>query len=133
MSTHCIILNKEKTKGIYCHFDGYPFYMLPILNEFYIDEIKIEKLINLGSLSYLERQVDIPPGVLHSFENPKPEITLAYHRDRKEPKIIYNFDSYEKIYELMKQLFCDYVYVFNSEKSKWEIMYEYYSVEEEHK
>ena len=69
--------------SVYCHFDGYPENNGRILNDHYQDRKKVEKLIDLGSISILGKEVDAPEG--HSYENPVPGVTVAYHRDRGEP------------------------------------------------
>jgi hypothetical protein len=71
-------------RSIYCHFDGSPDHHLPILQEHYKDREKVEKLIQLGDISYLAPEVEIPEGSNHSFENKDYGIVCAYHRDRGE-------------------------------------------------
>jgi len=85
-------------RSIYCHWDGNPSHQLPILQEHYTDRKKVEKLIQLGNISYLAPQVEIPEGSDHSFDNQDYEIVCAYHRDRGEdyrkPMVNYNADAY---------------------------------------
>jgi hypothetical protein len=69
-------------KSIYCHWDGYPEGNGVRLREHYQDRKKVEELIKLGSLSYLE--VEVHPTGPHSFERPQSGVTVAYHRDRGE-------------------------------------------------
>lgn len=69
--------------SIYCHWDGYPENNGDILVMHYKEREKVQKLIGLGSLSRLATEIDAPEG--HSYENPVPGITVAYHRDRGEP------------------------------------------------
>lgn len=69
-------------KSIYCHWDGYPEHNGRILNDHYQERKKVESLIELGSISILDENVD-PTGP-HSFENPQDGVTVAYHRDRGE-------------------------------------------------
>lgn len=65
---------------IYCHYDGYPAYQLPILKEFYNTEEKVRELIKNGSLSYLAEKCTKPEG--HTFDNPAKDHCVYYHRDR---------------------------------------------------
>lgn len=69
-------------ESIYCHWDGYPEGNGVILCEHYQDRKKVEDLIGLGSLSYL--QAEVHPTGPHSFEKPQTGVTVAYHRDRGE-------------------------------------------------
>jgi hypothetical protein len=69
--------------SVYCHWDGYPKHNGDILINHYKEREKVQKLINLGSLSILAPEVDAPEG--HNFENQVKGVTVAYHRDRGEP------------------------------------------------
>jgi hypothetical protein len=60
----------EGIRSIYCHFDGSLEYVGSKLKEHYNTPEKINALINLGSISSLSKDFDM---------------TVAYHRDRKEP------------------------------------------------
>lgn len=71
-------------RSIYCHWDGYPDHHGPILLEHYQTQEKVESLIALGSISSLNKNVEIPEGVTHNFDNPADGIVVAYHRDRGE-------------------------------------------------
>ena len=66
--------------SIYCHFDGYPEHNGAVLQKHYQDRSKVEKLIALGDISILDREIE-PKGE-HSFENPETGVVVAYHRDR---------------------------------------------------
>jgi hypothetical protein len=87
MSTNSKIgiqLECGKIRSISCHWDGHHKTVGKMLHEHYQDKAKVEKLIALGSLSYLEKEVDIPEGITHNFNKPAEGITVAYHRDRGE-------------------------------------------------
>lgn len=83
-STITMKLENGKYRSIYCHWDGYLSNNGRLLLEHYTDAEKISKLLLLGSLSFLEKEIDIPEGSGHSFDNKVPGITVAYHRDRGE-------------------------------------------------
>ncbi len=72
-------------KSIYCHFDGYPEGVGATLQEHYFDREKVAALIELGAISFLEKEV-APTGP-HSFDSPQPGVVVAYHRDRGEDPI----------------------------------------------
>lgn len=86
MSTHSAIAMKVEDYylAIYCHSDGYVQHNGVILRDHYTDPIKVKKLIDLGDISFLDVEVDIPEGVIHSFEKRAEGITVAYGRDRGE-------------------------------------------------
>ena len=70
--------------SIYCHFDGYPNGVGKTLYIHYVDRSKVEDLISVGNISYLEAEVMPPANKKHSFNEPLPGYTVAYHRDRGE-------------------------------------------------
>jgi len=69
-------------ESIYCHWDGYLDHNGQTLNDHYQDRDKVEKLIALGDISSLQKNV-VPEGE-HSWQYPDGETTVAYHRDRGE-------------------------------------------------
>ena len=74
-----------EVRSIYCHWDGYPEGVGATLREHYTNPEKVEALIALGDISSLNRAVSVNiPGVTHTFDNPDPDVTVAYHRDRGE-------------------------------------------------
>jgi len=77
-----IELEDGTVKSIYCHWDGYPEHNGKILNEHYLDRTKVLELIELGNISTLGANVTTTE--LHDFNNPQPDVTVAYHRDRGE-------------------------------------------------
>ncbi len=91
MATRSAILMETKKghfKGVYCHSDGYFSWNGRILYNHYQDKEKVRKLINLGYISSLDKEIDIPEGVSHSFDHDKraPEITVFFMRDRGDDK-----------------------------------------------
>jgi len=61
MATRCYIFKENKDKsliGIYCHYDGYPSHMLPILRDHYKTEEKIDKLLAIGDINHLHEAVE---------------------------------------------------------------------------
>jgi len=78
------IENEDGTvTSIYCHFDGYVEHNGMILQEHYNERSKVEALIALGDLSYLDANIE--PTGKHTFNDPEEGVTVAYHRDRGEP------------------------------------------------
>lgn len=56
MGTNCFIVIEHKDKTvtyIFCHFDGYPSNMIPLLR-MYSTRSDVEKLIGNGSIAYLQ-------------------------------------------------------------------------------
>ena len=77
------VMHGDKCKSVYCHWDGYLDHNGRILLEHY-DSAKANHLVALGDISGLDRTVEIPEGVEHTFENPVKGITSFYGRDRGE-------------------------------------------------
>ena len=118
MSTNATIgiKNEDGTiRSVYLHWDGYPSYTGKMLNENYLDREKVEKLINLGNLSYLAKEVE--PTKAHSFEQPQRDVTVAYHRDRGED---YNPPSVDLDINEFKKNCEQYAYLFTLD-NRWEM------------
>lgn len=97
--------------SIYCHWDGYPSHHGPILLEHYTTQEKVESLIELGSISSLAPETEIPEGVTHNFENPADGIVVAYHRDRGEDLSI---KAHGSVNDFVKSDVEEYGYVFTA-------------------
>jgi hypothetical protein len=85
MSTRARIAIKTqegKLKSIYCHFDGNTYGVGEMLHEHYREQEKVENLIELGDISFLEKE--IIPTEPHSFKSPQKGVTVFYGRDRGE-------------------------------------------------
>jgi hypothetical protein len=104
--------------SIYCHFDGYPDGVGATLKEHYSNSQKLRMLINLGDISILGEQVATMDE--HSYENPKENITVAYHRDRGESKIEAREDR--SLEAFSKSDYEEYGYVYTKDE-KW-VMFE---------
>lgn len=86
MSTCCRIARKDSSgtyESIYCHWDGYPNYMLSMLRDNYGLDAKVAELIDYGDASSIGPR--LMPTEDHSFMYPQPGVCVFYHRDRKEP------------------------------------------------
>jgi hypothetical protein len=105
---------KGTVRSIYCHFDGYPEGVGATLKEHYSNRQKLNMLINLGDISILEENVATVHE--HSFNNPRPGVTVAYHRDRGE-ELRYARED-ESLESFSKSGYKNYGYVYTLE-SKW--------------
>ena len=65
---------------IYCHWDGYLSHNGAILAEHYSDPFKLQRLIDLGSISSLDKEI----GTQHNFNDRLEGATTFYARDRGE-------------------------------------------------
>lgn len=119
MATRSTIwLKDEETnsyKGIYCHFDGSIANNGKILVENYSDIDRVKELINLGSISSLQKNI-LPKGDSHSFDNREKDVVVAYHRDRGEDLMIYEEKSLDDVYEKTEE----YNYIF--ENNEWMLL-----------
>lgn len=121
MSTNCLIGKSygDKIKAIYCHWDGYPSHVGEILKEYYNNDSIIDKLINLGDISCLEKNIEPLEGQQHSFDSPAPNVTIAYHRDRGEDKYIRDYSDEDSFKEELKSFSCNYLYLWDD--NEWKI------------
>ena len=81
MSTNAgIALRSGDTyQTIYCHWDGNPRTMLPILRENYNSLELAAKLISYGDASSINKKLE-PTGE-HTFMKPEDGVCVFYHRD----------------------------------------------------
>ena len=121
MSTPAFIGKKNEdgtVTSIYVNADGYPSYMGKMLKQNYKDPEKLDKLLALGDCSSIDKEVDVPEGVEHTYDNPVDGITVAYHRDRGE-----DWDEVEPTVSMDEDTFkrragTDFWYLFKD--GKWE-------------
>ena len=120
MSTRSFIASMVSHHRIYCHNDGYPEHQLPILKEHYNTADKVEALLDLGDLSFLDARIAPAPGEKHSFDAPVRGVTIAYHRDRGESEKSTKARSFRTIKSLTKsakEAWVEYLYVWDG--SNW--------------
>jgi len=118
MSTRSMILREEddgRYFGIYCHHDGYLSHNGLILSTYYNTRKKLQKLLELGDLSYLAPNLKPSSGVPHSFDNPQDCVCVFYGRDRGEEDINAKYVTLE---DLDNDPWIEYTYVFTRD-DKW--------------
>lgn len=116
MSTHCGIAVKTD-KGyetIYCHHNGMPSRMYPMLRDNYGTEELANKLISFGDASSIRENL-IPTRGHHSFDNPEKGVCVFYCRDRGEKA----FDTRPCPYDTKKDVLDRYYYAYIFENGKW--------------
>lgn len=118
MSTNATIAIQRKNgtrTAIYLHWDGYIEAAGATLQLAYNTAEKVEELLKLGDLSILGYYTE-PTEETHDFENPQPQICVAYHRDRGESfrqsdgvrEYNYIFDERDACWYVEKQTFIEY-------------------------
>lgn len=120
MSTNSgIALRQGETfTTIYCHWDGHPKTMLPILQENYNSLKLASKLISYGDASSINKKLEPTPGVAHTFGCPEEDVCVFYHRDRGDDWLSCQSTCYTWS-ELFKQPAFEYVYIF--EDGRWNV------------
>lgn len=104
---------------IYCHWDGYLRNNGDILLNYYKDNEKVNKLIELGDISCLEINVE-PTTKEHSYDAPEGNVTVAYGRDRGESNVDFrHFESLDNYLKQVDKLFIEYIYLYNEENGSW--------------
>ncbi|MCF6199923.1 MAG: hypothetical protein L3J67_11125 [Hyphomicrobiaceae bacterium] len=107
MSTHSLIgiLFDDNIEYVYCHFDGYPEHMLPILTQKYANNTKAFELVSLGNLSYISQ-----------------EGAEAFHIDQGEGwegNQPVQGASMGEFKSDMERLYADHGYLFDCQKKQW--------------
>ena len=108
----------ETFQTIYCHWDGHPRTMLPILRENYNSFELAAKLISYGDASSIDKKLDPTPGVAHTFMMPEQDVCVFYHRDRGDDWLSCQSVCYTKK-ELFDQPAFEYIYIF--EDGTWNV------------
>jgi hypothetical protein len=118
MSTNCGIALRagETFQTIYCHWDGHPRTMLPILRENYNSLELAAKLISYGDASSIDKKLE-PVGE-HDFMQPEEGVCVFYHRDRGDDWLSCCSVCYNRR-ELFRQPSFEYVYIF--EDGQWNV------------
>jgi len=125
MSTRSSIAIKNEdgtVESVYVHSDGYPSHVGYILQEYYNSEERIHKLLDLGDLSVLEKNIEPQQElaecrygwresgkVRHSYSTPHKDVCIAYYRDRGEEKRTHSHESEE---EWQNAWDLSYMYIF---------------------
>ncbi|MBD5091850.1 MAG: hypothetical protein HDT36_00485 [Clostridiales bacterium] len=106
----CIEQEDGMLKGIYCHYDGYLEYNGKILATHYTNREKVEKLISLGNLFSLQKNIAPDPKLPHSFDYDKrqKDVCIFYGRDRGYK----GTNAHYVTYEMVKNSWSKYMYVF---------------------
>ena len=120
MSTRSYICkeNEDGTyTGVYCHSDGYPEHNGAILIDHYNSRDKVEALIKLGNLSYLQPKIEPDSNMPHSFDfDARQEgVTVAYGRDRGETEQEAHIISLQ---DLNIDPWIEYIYIYTKD-NKW--------------
>ena len=120
------IENKDgSVTGIYCHWDGYPSGVGAKLVNFYKTNTKIGKLLGLGDLSSLGKNI----GSKHSFSNPycygrqvdkfdkwrakHDDMCTAYGRDRGDIEIKAQlYENAQSFVDWLGDAGCEYFYLY---------------------
>lgn len=101
---------------IYCHWDGYPKSMLPMLRNNYNSFELANKLVSMGDASYIEKKLEPDPSKPHTFMDPQEDVCVFYHRDRGDDWLHCQPACYTNS-ELFKQSSFEFVYIF--EEGAW--------------
>ncbi len=105
------VMHGSNCKSVYCHWDGYLEHNGKLLLEHY-DSSKANHLVALGDISSLDKNIEIPEGVEHSFQVPLDGITTFYGRDRGETGVEFETDdSFEKFFERVDGCGAEWYYV----------------------
>lgn len=117
MSTNAgIALRSGETfQTIYCHWDGYPSYMLPMLRENYNSVELASMLISMGDASSINMLIGPNPNKPHDFMNPQEDVCVFYHRDRGDSWLRCQPSCYNWK-ELFSQSAFEYIYIFEDEQ-----------------
>jgi len=122
MGTHAAIIARRRDGlwgSSYVHWDGYPSHTGVKLHQHYNTQEKVEGLLALGDLSYLDDEMTVPAG--HTFATPVKGYTIAYARDDgrdlnvvADPSLITALTRYEDTYVEWVYIWRDGVWVFGA-------------------
>lgn len=114
MATRSAIGIKHGTviKGIYAHWDGYVECNGRILDEYYRDSVKVNRLISLGDLSSLGAEI----GEQHDFNtDTNKDWCKFYGRDRGEEGTEFRtFQTEDEFVDHFDGMGAEYYYIYDS-------------------
>jgi hypothetical protein len=110
------IKHGDRIKAVYCHWDGYIAYVGAVLNVYYQDSIKVNKLISMGDLSGIGADI----GEKHDFgaraeylpDGSATQCTF-YTRDRGEDAGFKSFGNEEEFVSHYDGCGCEYFYLYD--------------------
>ena len=116
MSTNSTIAVKTEKgyEGIYCHWDGYPEYMYPLLRDWYATQERVEALIGFGDASVIAKRLTPSQDSNHSFDNPEEDVCVFYRRDRGE-------DYHAAFYSNKWSVLCSQYFTYIFEDDSWHV------------
>jgi hypothetical protein len=110
------IKHGNRIKAIYCHWDGYIEHTGAVLNVYYQDSIKVNKLISMGDLSSIGAVI----GEEHDFDENKEylpdgaaEQCTFYTRDRGEDAAFKSFKNETAFVEHYDRCGCEFFYLYD--------------------
>lgn len=115
MGTSCYLKAKtsdNKWSAIYVNFDSYPSYMMPLLNNHFNTQERIDAMMALGNLSFLHENLEPHIGDHRRQQNG----TTAKHRDLDDDLIIAKADTLDELEPLLDYL-VNYCYIY--ENNEW--------------
>ena len=105
------VMHGDNCKYVYCHWDGYVAHNGKILQE-HFDSAKANHLVSLGDISSLKKNIVIPEGVEHSFNNPAEDITTFYGRDRGDEGVDFrSVNSFKVFLDRVSTSGAEYYYI----------------------
>ena len=107
-------------KMVYCHNDGYVKHNGLILYRYYLTRKKVERLLENGDMSALDKFID-PDTDSHDFFNREEGVCVFYHRDRGEPEEQTRARRYADVGELLNNVDSDieYIYFYDVNDGGW--------------
>jgi hypothetical protein len=121
MSTRSFIakqIGEDKYRTIYCHSDGYLTYNGAMLLDHYNTPEMVDKLLDLGDVSYIAEKLEPDPSMPHGFDyNQRQDgVTVAYGRDRGETNVEARDMTLAELDD--SNNWTEYVYIFNQD-NEW--------------
>lgn len=114
MSTHFTVAVQNEdgsVRQVYGNSDGYVAHAGRILLQHYSDRAKLNKLIDEGEISVLDKEI----GEKHTFKyEDRPEgVCTFYHRDRDEELRVNTYASYQEYWKAKPEFTQEYDYIYN--------------------
>ena len=120
MSTRSYIAiktNSGKYLTAYCHWDGYPACVGAVLQKYYTNPLRVNRLIQSGDMSRLAPRICPAEDSTHNFDHPDKDVCVFYGRDRGEQETEPRYLTKEKLFDPTNWI--EYVYVFDPDTRTW--------------
>ena len=92
-----------------------------ILFNYYTEEEEVADLVHKGDISSLGKKLYPDTFKPHTFDDPQPDVTVCYHRDRGESWNLTHYDTCHSISQFLRDGGIQYFYLYDVSDGFWKV------------